>query len=458
MPGKPFAALLICSLLSSVWAEEVAFYGHPGQIPAQNVADAAIATDGAGRWVAVWSAPSDATDSTRGSHAIFAATSFDQGHNWSNAVPVATDSAANAAQPALVFARTVWVLVWSRLAADKSGADLVASYSSDGGFSWSEPTLIAPADDGTHTAAAVAAAANGAVVAVWQSSATLGRTLGADYDILFARSTDGGSTWSDPAPLHNNAYADAGIDRSPALAADTAGNCFAAWDSTETLGEAAVGRDTDILYCVSRDYGATWSPVAHLNSNARGDDADAHVSIAAGGSGAWVAVWESADASGMGRVLYAWTSDNGRVWSNAQRLVMAQTTVPEMAPRVVGDGQGRYVAAWTRGGDIAYAHSTDAGATWSRPKPLVVSEGDSVGAVYLAKSSGKAGPLLGADAYGRWLVVWQDAGAKEAELKVTAGETVAMLPLGGGVIVAIMLLMAGTAYATRRARRSEAAA
>ena len=452
MPRKTFVPLIICLFPAFVAAEEVVFHGRPGSIAAFNAADTAIATDGAGRWVAAWSAPFEADAGAQFANVIFAATSFDQGHNWSRPVVVAADATAHAAQPALVFARSAWVVVWSQQAEDGGGADLVSSRSNDGGFTWTEPLVIAQADDGTHTNPALATAADGAVLAVWQSSATLGRTLGADFDVFFARSINGGKTWTEPEALHDNASADGGVDRRPVVAADNSGNCLAAWDSTEPLGE--MGLDTDILYCVSADNGVTWSPVAPLNSNAPSDDGDTFVSIAAGGAGGWVAVWELTSAAAPGtRIAYAWSRDNGRSWSNAQRLVLARTAIPETAPRVVSDGQGRYLAAWTRDGEIAYAHSTDAGATWSRPKPLLIGEGVPLTGAHMAKAMKNPALVLGADAYGRWLVLWQDAGPEESGLKVSAGETIALLPLNSWASTTVVILLIGLAGAAVLARR-----
>ena len=50
-------------------------------------------------------------------------------------------------------------------------------------------------------------------VAVWHSNedlydANLDDTIGEDADILVARSTDGGATWTDPVALNTNAASD----------------------------------------------------------------------------------------------------------------------------------------------------------------------------------------------------------------------------------------------------------
>ena len=51
----------------------------------------------------------------------------------------------------------------------------------------------------------------GTWVAVWQSGDSLGGTIGwRDWDILVARSTDDGATWTAPVPLNTNAASDVG--------------------------------------------------------------------------------------------------------------------------------------------------------------------------------------------------------------------------------------------------------
>jgi hypothetical protein len=135
-------------------------------------------------------------------------------------------------------------------------------------------------------------------VVVWFSNDTLGGSIGTDNDILIARSTDNGSTWTTPAPLNTNAAGDSGSDDYPKLKTDGRGNWVAVWSSDDTLG-GTIGSDLDILAAYSGDNGATWTPPAPLNANATSDmGADRLPSLATDRSGNWLVSWQSSDSLG----------------------------------------------------------------------------------------------------------------------------------------------------------------
>ena len=90
----------------------------------------------------------------------------------------------------------------------------------------------------------------GSWVAVWMSQENLGGTIGTDNDILVARSTDNGATWSAPVALNTNATTDAGADNFPQVTTDGAGKWVAVWTSDENLG-GTIGTDLDILVAAS---------------------------------------------------------------------------------------------------------------------------------------------------------------------------------------------------------------
>ena len=133
-------------------------------------------------------------------------------------------------------------------------------------------------------------------VATWQSGDSLDGTIGMDDDILVAHSTDGGVTWSPPAALNTNAATDMlSGDNSPQLTTDGWGSWVAVWQSTNSLGDK-IGSDADILFARSTDGGVTWTDPAALNTNAATDtvgDEDVLPQLTTDGQGAWVAVWQS---------------------------------------------------------------------------------------------------------------------------------------------------------------------
>jgi hypothetical protein len=110
-----------------------------------------------------------------------------------------------------------------------------------------------------------------------------------------ARSTDNGATWTAPAALNTNAATDSGSDDIPQVTTDDAGNWVTVWHSRDDLG-GTIGDDWDILVARSTDNGASWTDPVALNTNAATDsdaDADRYPQVTTEGAGNWVAVWGS---------------------------------------------------------------------------------------------------------------------------------------------------------------------
>jgi hypothetical protein len=124
---------------------------------------------------------------------------------------------------------------------------------------------------------------------------TLDDTIGTDLDILVARSTDDGVTWTAPAPLNTNAASDTGDDARPQLTTDGRGTWVAVWESLDSLGDT-IGTDSDILLARSTDDGVTWTAPAALNTDATSDAVDdERPQVTTDGQGTWVAIWEYED-------------------------------------------------------------------------------------------------------------------------------------------------------------------
>jgi hypothetical protein len=122
-----------------------------------------------------------------------------------------------------------------------------------------------------------------------------------------------------PRALNNDAATDTKDDKSPALATDDAGNWVAVWDSDFNSG-------VDPVSAHSSDNGETWSPVVTLNTlSGPGDVHNNGPQIATDGAGTWIAVWWSNQQTINGGhfdndIAYAVSTNNGATWSSPQAL------------------------------------------------------------------------------------------------------------------------------------------
>jgi arylamine N-acetyltransferase len=220
-----------------------------------------LATDRNGNWVVAW----DSNDSLGGAidwdQDILVSRSTDNGATWTAPAPLntnaATDSGNDYYPDVATDGNDNWVTAWH--SDDTLGGtiwldeDILVSRSMDNGATWTDPTPLntnAASDQGFDSYPIVATDGQGDWVTVWMSGDTLGGTIGTDYDVLVARSTDNGETWSAPIPLNTNATTDSGADYYPTVATDGDGHWVAAWESTDSLG-GTTGHDHDILFAIS---------------------------------------------------------------------------------------------------------------------------------------------------------------------------------------------------------------
>ncbi len=306
-----------------------------------------LAGDASGRWIAAWTA------NNLGS-SLYLSRSTDDGVTWSPAVffygdardaSIATDGAGT------------WVAVWQQWGGDR---DVYFSRSTDGGSIWSAPVVLNAESvfDPKQDYLPKLYVSGGVWIAVWQAYPYDHGIADEDRDVLYARSLDGGATWSLPAPLSTTRYADHQPDLQPRLASDGAGNWVAVWHSENPLGSASL-EEGDILFARSSDHGATWSAPAALNTDAAVDNAfiDDLPAIAANPSGTFVATWRRYTGVDIGfdaDILTATSEDGGATWSSPAHLVamMATDEEDDYQPLILWDPAGRWLAAWTTQEDL----------------------------------------------------------------------------------------------------------
>lgn len=212
-----------------------------------------------------------------------------------------TDS-GNDLAPSIETDGTTWIIAWDSSddlgATIGSDGDILYVRSTDAGISWSSPTALntnAATDSGTDNGVEIVVDGGGTWLAVWASDDDLGATVGSDLDILYARSVDAGATWSAPAVLNTNAATDSGVDNVASV--NTDGSVWlAAWRS-----RGVFGADDDVLYARSTTGGTSWSAPAALNTDAATDSGnDFRPHVAPDGTGRWVAAWHSSGDLGGG--------------------------------------------------------------------------------------------------------------------------------------------------------------
>jgi hypothetical protein len=331
-----------------------------------------LATDGAGNWVAVWQR-SEVTQT------VFTARSTDGAATWSAPVPIAP--AAGGQDPDIATDGTVWIVVWD--GGPGPDVDVFSSRSLDGGVSWSTPVVLnanSTGDDARGDERPEIVTRGGTWLVTWTTSANAsdGAPTGTDRDLLFVRSTDGGVSWSAPAPLNGDATSDAAdaIDWEAQLAGDGAGTWIATWIR-------ANDDDAPVRVARSLDDGVTWTAPAQFSPSPLTDGTrSGRVAIAADGNDTFTAVWGAWRGTPTlveSDVLFVRSTNDGATWSAPARLSSAADEPGEdFDPDIATDGT-TWLAVWpsttTLGKtldvdfDILVSWSSD-GLTWSPPEPL----------------------------------------------------------------------------------------
>jgi hypothetical protein len=119
------------------------------------------------------------------------------------------------------------------------------SRSMNGGATWSAPLVLGDQEGGcsANNCVSLGIDSDGVITAVWGGAAAPG--------LFFARSTDGGKTFTPRAQIPNTQFA----DLNPYSVVDASGTIYVAW---ERIPPDAPGIQADIYFSRSTDRGDTW--------------------------------------------------------------------------------------------------------------------------------------------------------------------------------------------------------
>ncbi len=264
-----------------------------------------VAAGADGRWVVAWyewaQLEHDGEDGDYREDVLCGvrmATSPDRGETWTPARTVLeTECYGEVGSLSLATDRAGgWVLAWD-------GSELRVMHSVDNAATWSAPS-VADLGPASLFPAYVDVAADGA--GTWlmtYQAATHVENETAQSTIFLSRSTDAGTSWSEPSyfvPWHDEGR---GYDSAPSVDCE-GGRCGVAWMSASGTGGGGI--DADILASFSTDAGASWSAPKLVDRAARDDDfQDYTPNLVATDRETWGVLWWGRLYGGGGEARFA---------------------------------------------------------------------------------------------------------------------------------------------------------
>ncbi|RME74601.1 MAG: hypothetical protein D6785_15685, partial [Planctomycetota bacterium] len=198
-----------------------------------------LARDRGGRFYMVWQ------DSSNGKDEIYFAKSTDQGKTWSPPVDISSTSGNSEKPMILAGDNGVLSVVWQE---EVSGSwEIYYARSTTGGDSWSTPVNLSQNAGISYTPSLTQI--GNTVYAAWADNTS------GTWEIYWSKSVDGGITWTTPASPFNTGTA----SLYPCLAADSQGSLHLVWQED-------LSGNREIYYARSSDGGASWTSPVNLSN------------------------------------------------------------------------------------------------------------------------------------------------------------------------------------------------
>jgi hypothetical protein len=265
---------------------------------------------------------------------------------------------------------------------------IVSAVSTDGGNTWTNTPLpgVTVNSGGSFLRASdpwVSIGPNGTVYAA--SLEINDPTHGYLDGFVVNTSTDGGKTWSNPAPVILNSNGAFTNDKD-SITADpiTANYAYVVWDRLNSGGDPTQGPGPT-LFSRTTDGGQTWSAPQDILDPAGGQTLSNQIAVLPNGT--LVNMCVRFNSNGTQDIVVIRSSDHGSTWS-APTVVNSLTPVGvsdpdtgagvrtgDVIPDIAVDhNNGNLYVVWQDGrfsgfthDDIAFSMSTDGGMTWSAP-------------------------------------------------------------------------------------------
>jgi hypothetical protein len=285
---------------------------------------------------------------------LWVSNSTDYGATWAAATKIITGSqdknhTFSINNPSSPYNGRTFV-IWSRFTA--SYPPVAASFTTDNGTTWSGYTDINVPDANHYSQGCNGAfAPNGDIYVTWQNPIGASPYTG-DY-VGFAKSTDGGSTWT----YNNNIYDCNGIRGNiktakirvndfPWMAVDKSGGTRNGWIYIVTAEKnlSPAGSDPDIILHSSTDGGTTWSAGIRVNQDELNNGKDQYMPcvVVDGTGGVNIVYYDNRNTTADSTQVYISRSiDGGSTWYDLQ--VSDHTFKPVPISGTASGYQGDYI-------------------------------------------------------------------------------------------------------------------
>ncbi|TAK26603.1 MAG: exo-alpha-sialidase [Nitrosarchaeum sp.] len=301
-----------------------------------------VVTDGKNIFIA-W------TEFSKGNHAgdVLFSKSTDGGETFSVPQNISNQQGSSIAPFIRVDGTSIFV-TWTYRYQEDHYSEIFFSKSIDGGTTFSTPQKISGS---TFSYGSRLATDDMNIFVTW-GDITYSDNRYENMEILFSKSTDGGTTFSTPMNLSNND----GFSSYPSIAIDGK-NVFIAWQDYSVV-------DTDIFVSESTDGGVTFSTPLNISTS---PDGSVGARIIADGKNIFVTWFEFS--KGIGDIFFSKSIDSGATFSTPMNL--SKNKENSIVPFMVTDGKDIFITwtdATTTGSWIVFSKSTDGGATFSTQK------------------------------------------------------------------------------------------
>ena len=232
--------------------------------------------------------------------------SADRGATWSTPVTVTDDSAFGSHNFHALYAAPGGAVYASWLDGRTGKSSVFMTRSTDGGKSWTPNVRVTAGEGCPCCRTTMASGPDGALYLAWRRVFP-----GNVREVVVARSTDRGATWSEPVRAQRDGWIYDGCPHAgPSLQVDGAGRVHIAWWSGK---QGAAG----VWYAQSRDGAQSFSEPMPLG--VAEFSRPAHVQLALGGQERLIAAWDDGTLA-TPRIVVRVSRNGGERWSAAATL------------------------------------------------------------------------------------------------------------------------------------------